>query len=37
MTTIVLIHRGLVDDWSPDSHHEGCEGSFDTLARLVSR
>lgn len=36
-TTVVMTNHGLADERSRESHHEGWEGSFDTLARLVSR
>ncbi len=36
-TTVVMTNRGLVDERSRESHREGWEGSFDNLARLVSR
>ena len=36
-TTVVMTNRGLADEQSRESHREGWEGSFDSLARLVSR
>jgi hypothetical protein len=36
-TTVLMTNRGLVDERSRPSHRDGCEGSFDNLARLVSR
>jgi uncharacterized protein YndB with AHSA1/START domain len=36
-TTVVMTNRGLADEESRESHREGWEGSFDSLARLVSR
>jgi uncharacterized protein YndB with AHSA1/START domain len=36
-TTVVMTNRGLADEQSRESHREGWEGSFDNLARLVSR
>jgi len=36
-TTVVMTNYGLVDDQSRESHRDGWEGSFDNLARLVSR
>jgi uncharacterized protein YndB with AHSA1/START domain len=36
-TTVVMTNRGLADEQSRESHRDGWEGSFDNLARLVSR
>jgi uncharacterized protein YndB with AHSA1/START domain len=36
-TTVVMTNRGLADERSRESHREGWEGSFDNLARVVSR
>ena len=36
-TTVVMTNRGLTDEQSRESHRDGWEGSFDNLARLVSR
>jgi uncharacterized protein YndB with AHSA1/START domain len=36
-TTVVMTNRGLADEQSRESHRAGWEGSFDSLARLVSR
>jgi Activator of Hsp90 ATPase homolog 1-like protein len=36
-TTVVMTNRRLGDQQSRESHREGWEGSFDNLARLVSR
>jgi uncharacterized protein YndB with AHSA1/START domain len=36
-TTVVMVNRGLADERSRESHREGWEGSFDNLARVVSR
>jgi uncharacterized protein YndB with AHSA1/START domain len=36
-TTVVMTNHGLTDEQSRESHREGWEGSFDNLARLVSR
>lgn len=36
-TTVVMTNRGLLDEQSRESHREGWQGSFDNLARLVSR
>jgi uncharacterized protein YndB with AHSA1/START domain len=35
-TTVVMTNCGLADEQSRGSHHEGWEGSFDNLARLVA-
>ncbi len=34
---VLLTNHGLADEQSPDSHREGWQGSFDSLARTVSR
>jgi uncharacterized protein YndB with AHSA1/START domain len=36
-TTVVMMNRGLTDEHARQSHREGWEGSFDNLARLLSR
>jgi uncharacterized protein YndB with AHSA1/START domain len=36
-TTVVMTNRGLADERARESHREGWEGSFDNLARVVSR
>jgi uncharacterized protein YndB with AHSA1/START domain len=36
-TTVVMTNRGLGDEHSRESHREGWEESFDSLARLVLR
>ena len=36
-TTVVMTNRGLADEQARESHREGWEGSFDSLARVVSR
>jgi uncharacterized protein YndB with AHSA1/START domain len=37
VTTVVMTNRGLVDEQGRESHREGWEGSFDNLARVLSR
>jgi hypothetical protein len=34
---VLLTNHGLADDRSRESHRAGWEGSFDNLAREVSR
>jgi uncharacterized protein YndB with AHSA1/START domain len=36
-TTVVMTNRGLGDERSRQSHREGWEGSFENLARVLSR
>lgn len=36
-TTVVMTNRGLADERSRESHRDGWEGSFDNLARVLSR
>ncbi|MBO0826922.1 MAG: SRPBCC domain-containing protein [Streptosporangiales bacterium] len=36
-TTVVMTNRGLADERTRESHRDGWQGSFDNLARLVSR
>jgi uncharacterized protein YndB with AHSA1/START domain len=36
-TTVVMTNRGVAGEQARESHREGWEGSFDNLARLVSR
>jgi len=36
-TTVVMTNRGVAGEQARESHREGWQGSFDNLARLVSR